>query len=322
VVDHYTACNFAPLYDIDRQDWCFDLGGICQRGMLPGLMWSAEIAGRVTPAAAAATGLREGTPVTCGTIDAAAEAVSVGLRAAGDMMLMYGSTVFVIELAERRITDPRLWQAPWLFPGQHAVMAGLATSGTLTQWFRELVAPGEDRAAAFAALVAAAEAVPPGARGLICLPHFSGERTPLNDPHAKGVFFGLNLTHGRAEMFRALCEGIAMATRQIVETYAEAGVPPVRVLAVGGGVRNGPWAQATSDLTGLDQSLCRVTTGAAYGDAFLAALAVGAVAPGDIAAWNPEVRRIAAVRVPEYERLYPLYRALYDRTADLMAALG
>lgn len=322
VVDHYTACNFAPLYDIDRQDWTFDLGGFCAPALLPRLLWSTEIAGQVTAAAAAETGLPAGIPVTCGTIDAAAEAVSVGTRDPGDMMMMYGSTLFIIQIAAQRVADGRLWQAPWLFAGQHAVMAGLSTSGTLTQWFRELVLPGAARDAAFAALVAEAESVPPGARGLLCLPYFSGERTPLHDPRARGVFFGLNLTHGRAEMFRAVCDGMAMAARHIAETYVAAGVPPRRVLAVGGGVQNGPWSQATSDLIGLPQIVRAVTTGAAYGNAFLAALATGAVAADGIDAWNPVARRIEPVQRAEYERLYPIYRRLYDQTRDLMEALG
>lgn len=321
VIDHYTACNFAPLYDIARQDWCFDLGDICPPALLPRLLWSSQIAGHVTPQAAAETGLAVGTPVLCGTIDAAAEAVSVGTRDPGDMMMMYGSTLFIIQITDRMIRDGRLWQAPWLFSGQHAVMAGLSTSGTLTQWFRELVAPGAARSDAFGALVAQAAQVPPGANGLICLPYFSGERTPLHDPLARGVFFGLNLTHGRAEMFRAICDGMAMAARHVTETYAAAGVPPVRVLAVGGGVQNGPWSQATSDLTGLPQIVRAVTTGAAYGDAFLAALAVGAVGPEGIDTWNPVARRIEPVERAEYTRLYPIFRALYDRTRDLMAAL-
>lgn len=321
VIDHYTACNFAPLYDIGKRDWCFDLGHICTADQLPRLMWSDGIAGRVTAQAAAETGLPQGIPVTCGTIDAAAEALSAGVRDPGDMMVMYGSTVFTIQIATAPIRDGRLWQAPWLFPGRHAVMAGLATSGTLTQWFRELVLPGAARDDAFAALVAEAEAVPEGARGLLCLPHFSGERTPLHDPSAKGMFFGLNLTHGRAEMFRALCEGISFATRRITDTLSGAGVPPARVYAVGGGVRNRPWSQSTSDMTGLDQIVRRVTFGAAYGDAFLAALATGSAAEGDIDRWNPADHVIRARRVPEYDRLYPVWRALYERTRDLMGML-
>ncbi len=322
VIDHYTAANFSPLYDFDRLDWCFDLAEICPPDRLPRLMWSTEIAGHVTPEAAAETGLAPGTPVTCGTIDAGAEAVSVGTKAVGDMMLMYGSTIFIIELTDRRLTDPRLWHAPWLFPGQFAGMAGLATSGTLTHWLRDTFARDLPAETAFTTLTSEAMDSPRGAKGLICLPYFSGERTPIHDPMAKGTFFGLNLTHTRGDLYRAALEGIAAATRHITDTYAEAGAPPTRVLAVGGGTKNAPWLQATSDLTGLDQQICRVTTGASFGDAFLAALATGAVTPSDIDRWNPVDRTIQAEPDPAYARMYPLFRRLYEQTKDIMADLG
>ena len=321
VIDHYTAANYSPLYDIAAQDWRDDLDWICPRSKLPRLLWSTEIAGRVTEAAAAETGLAVGTPVTCGTIDAAAEAVSVGVRQPGDLMLMYGSTVFVILIADHRLTDPRLWHAPWLFPGEYSAMAGLATSGTLTHWFRDELARDLDPESAFATLASEAATSPPGAKGLIILPHFSGERTPIHDPQAKGVIFGLNLTHDRGDLYRAALEGIACATRAITETYTEAGQPVSRVRAVGGGTKNGIWLQATSDLTGLDQTLCRVTSGAAYGDAFLARLAIGGATGGDIDRWNPPERLIAAEHHAAYDRLYPLYRRLYSQTKDIAAAL-
>ena len=285
-------------------------------------MWSTEIAGRVTPEAAEATGLAAGTPVTCGTIDAAAEAVSVGVRQPGDMMLMYGSTIFVILLADRPLTAPSLFHAPWLYPGSHAAMAGLATSGTLTHWFRDQMARDLPRDTAFAALAAEADASPAGAKGLIVLPCFSGERTPIHDPLAKGVIFGMNLTHTRGDLYRATLEGIACATRAITETYRAAGQAPARVRAVGGGTRNLPWLQATSDLTGLDQTLCRVTTGAAYGDAFLAAQAVGAVEAGEIDRWNPAESAVRAGHHAAYDRLYPLFQRLYRQTRDIAAELG
>jgi xylulokinase len=321
-IDHYTAANFSPLYDIARQDWCFDLADICTRDQLPRLMWSTEIAGHVTPEAAAATGLAVGTPVTCGTIDAAAEAVSVGVRQPGDMMLMYGSTIFVILVAERPLTEPSLFHAPWLYPGSHAAMAGLATSGTLTHWFRDQIARDLPRDSAFAALAAEADASPPGAKGLIVLPYFSGERTPIHDPLAKGVIFGMNLTHTRGDLYRATLEGIACATRAITDTYKAAGQAPARVRAVGGGTRNLPWLQATSDLTGLDQTLCRVSTGAAYGDAFLAAQAVGGVGAGEIDLWNPAESSVRTEHHAAYDRLYPLFQRLYRQTKDIAAELG
>ena len=319
VIDHYTAANFSPLYDIEKQDWCYDLGDICGPGMLPELLWSGEIAGHVTAQASAETGLAMGTPVTCGTIDAASEAVSVGVEGPGDMMMMYGSTIFVIQVTERRLSDARLWHAPWLYPGSHAAMAGLATSGTLTHWFRDQFARDLPRETAFATLTAEALDSPPGARGLLCLPYFSGERTPLHDPRAVGAFFGLNLTHRRGDIYRAVLEGIASATRHITDTYAEAGAPPRRVLAVGGGTKNRPWLQATSDLTGLDQVVARVTTGASFGNAYLAARAIGVAAR--IEDWNPVAEVVRAEDHAVYARQYPLFRALYDATRAIAVAL-
>ena len=163
--------------------------------------------------------------------------------------------------------------------------------------------------------------IAPGARGLLCLPYFSGERTPIHDPHARGVFFGLDLTHTRGDLFRAALEGIAAATRHIADTYAEAGAAPARVMAVGGGTKMTPWLQATSDMTGLSQELRRVSLGAAYGDAFLAALAIAAAQPGDIDAWNPPERTVEPREVPAYARSYPLFRRLYEQTKDLMREL-
>ena len=128
------------------------------------------------------------------------------------------------------------------------------------------------RRQAFARLAKEAEASPPGASGLVMLPYFSGERTPIHDPQAKGVIFGLNLTHDRGDIYRALLEGIACGTNHIIETYREIGQMPQKLLAVGGGTRNRVWSQATSDISGMAQTVCEKTIGACYGDAFLAAL--------------------------------------------------
>ena len=318
VIDHYTAANFSPLYDVGKQDWTDDLAEILPLEKLPRLMWSTGIAGHVTAKAAAETGLAEGTPVTCGTIDAAAEAVSVGVAAPGEMMLMYGSTIFIIQVTAQQVRDARLWYAPWLFTGRHASMAGLATSGTLTHWFRDQLARDAD----FAQLAAEAADSPKGAKGLLCLPYFSGERTPIHDPLAKGAFFGMDLTHTRADLYRAVLEGIAMGTAHVFETCAEVGASPVTVRAVGGGTKNALWLQATSDLCGAVQEVCDKTIGASYGDAFLAALAVGLVAEGDITRWNPVATRVEPDRVAAYDRQYPLWKRLYLQTRDIAHGLA
>lgn len=321
-IDHYTAANFSPLYDVDRLDWTDDLApDIIPLNRLPRLLWSTEIAGQITAQAAAETGLAIGTPVTTGTIDAAAEAVSVGVQKPGDMMMMYGSTIFIILLTDTRVRDPRLWYAPWLTPGSHASMAGLATSGTLTHWFRDQFARELSRDEAFPVLALEAAASPAGANGLLMLPYFSGERTPIHNPSAKGAFFGLNLTHTRGDMYRAMIEGIAYGTAHVSETFRDAGQIPSRLMAVGGGTQNALWLQATSDVSGLDQIVCDKTVGASYGNAFLAAVAIGQADPGDIADWNPVVKHITAQTYPIYQKHYGLFRRLYEQTRDIAAEL-
>jgi len=323
VIDHYSAAGCTPLYSVDGQAWSEELSpGLVELSRLPDLTWTCDIAGTVTRRAAEETELAEGTPVIAGTIDAAAEAISVGVQAPGDMMLMYGSTMFMILVTAARVRDPRLWYAPWLFPGQHASMAGLATSGTLTHWFREQFARDLDPVTALSVLTAEAEASPPGAKGLILLPYFSGERTPIHDPHAKGVLFGLDLTHTRGDVYRALLEGIAFGTQHVIETFRDVGHSPASIQAVGGGTKNKVWSQAISDASGRTQTVRRKTTGAAYGDAFLAAMAIGAAKPADILRWNPVASEIAAdpANLAGYRRGFGVYLDLYASTRDLMRA--
>ncbi|MGJ8583631.1 MAG: FGGY-family carbohydrate kinase [Marinosulfonomonas sp.] len=318
VIDHYSAANFSPLYDAETLDWTLDLADdLVRRDQLPDILWTTDVAGGITPAAAEETGLAPGTPVTCGTIDAGAEAFSVGTQDTGDMMMMYGSTVFIVALTETRVRDPRLWYAPWLFEGQHVSMAGLSTSGTLTHWFRDNFAADLPKDTAFATLAEEAESSPPGANGLLVLPYFSGERTPIHDPQAKGVIFGLDLTHTRGDIYRAVLEGIAYGTAHVIETYNDVGQAPKRILAVGGGTKNRIWLQATSDTGSVLQIVCENTVGASFGNALLAAIGVGAAKRADIDRWNPVAQTITPELHPAYQRQYPLFKSLYEQTRDI-----
>ena len=253
-----------------------------------------------------------------GTVDAVAEAVSVGVQAPGDMMLMYGSTIFIIEVTDRPVRDPRLWYAPWLVPGTHASMAGLATSGTLTRWFRDELA----RDAGLRGARRRGRGQPRGAKGLLCLPHFSGERTPIHDPQAKGAFVGLDLTHTRGDLFRAVLEGIAAGTAHVSTRIATWGRRPNASTPWAAGRRTRCGCRPPPTLGGVTQLVRQRTVGASYGDAFLAAVAVGTARPADIERWNPVVRTVRPERVPAYERQYPLWKALYERTRDIAHAAG
>jgi xylulokinase len=325
VTDHYCASNVAPLYDYDLRAWSSACApNITDLERLPDISWTTEIAGGVTRRAAEETGLSPGTPVIVGTIDAAAEAVSVGVLDDAEAMLMYGSTIFTIRVSAERVADRCLWHAPWLFSGQHACMAGLATSGSLTHWFADQLARDLSPEEAMSALAKESEASPAGARGLIFLPYFSGERTPIHDPYARGAVVGLTLAHTRADVYRALLEGIAYATNHIFETYREAGAPIDTIVSVGGGLQNRSWIQATSDISGLSQSVCRVTIGASYGDAFLARLAIDGVSRSSIKIWNPTAFTVQPDRsnATLYQRRYAAFRSLYPRIRDLMVELG
>jgi len=333
VLDHHSASLFNPLYDIHNLTWSDRYSETIVGDVpLPRLAWPGEVVGQVTPKAAEETGLRPGTPVTAGTIDAISEAISVGVMQPGDLMMMYGTTTFFVLILDQLVApDETLWHTPYAFPGLYDFEAGMATTGALTRWFRDNFAQKEvadERAGgpnAYAVLTQEAEAVSPGCEGLIVLPYFSGERTPLNDPRARGVIAGLSLAHGRGHLYRAILEAIAFGVVHNMEAMQAAGAKPRRAVAVGGGAKSELLLQIVSDVTGIEQELPAQTIGASYGDAFLAGLATGMVSISDLESeWVQVARRF--VPDPErgklYQECYRIYRDLYPHTREDMHRLA
>ena len=312
-IDRHTASHYMPLYDPRTGTWDERYAQhVAPTSMLPAPGWSDEVAGTVTRAAAEATGLAVGTPVAIGAVDALSEAISVGVVRPGDLMIMYGSTTFFILVQDTATPDERMWTVAGAYPGQFNLAAGMSTTGSLTRWFQDELArdlPQRDASALFAA----AARVAPGANGLVCLPYFSGERTPLNDPLARGVIAGLSLAHSRDQLFRAILEGVACGVRHNVETLAQLGAHARRVVAVGGGAQTDTWLQIVSDVSGLRQEVPAITLGACYGDAFLAGCAAGLLRRDQISEWVRPGRSIdpdAALRAT-YDALYGDYLDLY-----------
>ncbi|MFI0859071.1 FGGY-family carbohydrate kinase [Streptomyces smyrnaeus] len=317
VLDHHSASQTTPLYDAVARRWYAPRADRIAPGIeLPPLRWSGEAAGTVTAEAARRTGLPQGIPVITGTIDAWAEALSVGAHQPGDLMLMYGTTMFLIHTVPGLLTDPALWSTVGALPDTRNLAGGMATSGAVTGWLRELFGnPG------YPELLQLAEDSGPGANGLLMLPYFAGERTPLLDPQARGVIAGLTLSHTRGDLYRAALEATAYAVRHNIEALEKAGGDIRRVVAVGGGTQGGLWTRIVSDVTGRPQELRTTTIGAGYGGALLAAQLV---TDASIDEWNP-VREIVTPRpgtAARYEELYGLYRALYPATADLVHTLA
>jgi xylulokinase len=309
VLDHHSASQCDPMYDLHAAAWATDWSAsIAPQLRLPSLFWPTEVVGTVTAEAAASTGLPAGLPVTAGTIDAWAEATSVGVSSPGDVMLMYGTTMFLIQDVTNPQPHPGLWVTRGVFPGSYSLAAGMATSGAVTDWLRRLF--GGD----FATLVSQAASVPPGSRGLLMLPYFAGERTPIFDPDARGIIAGLTLSHGQPELYRAALEGTAYGLRHNLSTMKEAGGTPTRIVAVGGGTQGGLWTQIVSDVAGITQELPTETIGACLGDALLAAIATGSKASATH--WNPLSQTVTPNQenTAHYENFYTHYRTLYPAT--------
>jgi xylulokinase len=262
--------------------------------------------------------------VAVGAVDALSEAVSVGVVEPGDLMVMYGSTTFFILVLETPLPNPVTWMTAGAFAGQHALAAGMATTGALTRWFRDELARDLPEDKAYGQLFAEAAEIAPGADGLLLLPYFSGERTPIDDPRARGVIAGLDLRHRRAHLFRAALEGVAYGIRHNLESFAAIGARVDRVVAVGGGAQGDTWLRIVSDVAGVTQEVPARTIGASLGDAFLAGLATGRVRRGDLDAWVGATRRIEPdpqLR-DRYDARYADYLELYRSTRDVVHRLG
>ncbi|MGL3150241.1 FGGY-family carbohydrate kinase [Microbacterium sp. A82] len=322
VLDHQSASQTSPLYDIENETW-YEPWWQQYASTIepPRLTWAGEIAGTVTSEAAEATGIPAGTPVITGTIDAWTEAVSVGAHGVGDLMLMYGTTMFLVATGEQTLRTPSMWTTAGAFPGTRNLAGGMSTSGALTAWLKDLT--GSD----YPELLAEAEASGPGANGLLMLPYFAGERTPIQDPDARGIIAGLTLQHNRGDLYRAALEATALGVRHNVETMRAAGADIRRIVAVGGGTQGQLWLQVVSDVTGLVQEVPATTIGASYGAAFLAASAIAGENHADkpvITDWNPVTQKITPN--PDlrdfYDTLFDRYVRLYEGSKDVIHELA
>lgn len=224
------------------------------------------------------------------------------------------------ESCTRSARHPGLWATRGTEPGSFSLAAGMSTSGSAVTWFQDLVGKPD-----IAALSAEAEAVPAGADGVMVLPYFAGERTPIFDLQARGTITGLTLSHGRGHILRAIYEGMACGVAQILalmEDISGDSAAVERLVCVGGGVKSPLWAQVVSDVIGREQQVPEQTIGASYGNALMAAIAVGDVAPETD--WsrihhtvvpNAEHSQVYAELLETYTQAYPAMRETMHRLA-------
>ncbi len=333
-VDMGTAVFYTPVLDIHTHRWDPDVSralGI-DPDLLPRVDYGVNVAGKVTPRAAAETGLVAGTPVVTGSCDASAEVVSVGALAPGDCGVTYGSTICLLVATEELNPHPSFSFIPHVVPDLYILGAGTATSASLTRWFRNNFGHVEMEAErllglnAYHMLSDEAAQVPAGSEGLVVLPYFAGERTPLWDTQARGCILGLTLTHSRAHVYRALLEGTAYSVRHNLDVMGETGTEVNRLIATGGGVRSALWTQIMSDVTGSPQEVVDVPYGSPYGSAYMAGYGVGLFSDFRTLRekWVKVARRIEPnpELKPLYDQYYQIYRQTYERTKENMHALA
>ncbi len=281
-------------------------------GLLPEVKESADVTGTVTREAAEATGLKEGTPVVGGAGDQAASGIGNGIVRAGVASCTIGTSGVVFAYLDRPHYDPqgRVHTFCHAVRGKWHVMGVTQGAGLSLQWFRNQFAPGTD----YDALTAEAQKAPPLAHGLFWLPYLMGERTPHLDPIARGGWIGLTAKHGRAEMIRAIIEGVSYSLRDCLGVIENMGVDIQSVRASGGGARSAFWRQMLADIFGRAVATLENTEGSAYGAALLAVAGTGAYA---------SVEELCDVAIRETERLAPNVHesAAYERGYEVFSIL-
>jgi xylulokinase len=314
------------LLDVPKRAWSAE---ICERlgidmALLPRVYESAEVTGHVTSEAAVLTGLPAGLPVAGGAGDNAAAAIGTGVCRAGKAFTTIGTSGVVFAPTARPVIDfkGRIHTFCAAVQGQWHVMGVTQAAGLSLNWFRKNCAG----ALSYREIDALCERVPLGAEKLLYLPYLMGERTPILDADARGVFFGLSAMHQTAHMARAVIEGVSYSLYSCLDILRENKIAVDDMALCGGGGKSAFWQQLLCDIYGLPIKTVQSSEGAALGAAVLGGCAAG-VYPSVEAGCAATVRENAAF-YPDAERhkaylaYYEIYKDLYPALQSSFAALG
>ena len=314
------------LFDVVQRRWSSELMTALDfnADWFPSVHESVTISGQLSASVAQAMGLKAGTPVVGGGGDQAAGGVGNGIVSTGTVSSTIGSSGVVFAFMEKPARDQkgRVHTFCHAVPQKWHVMGVTQGAGLSLRWFRDRFASQEVSLAAFLRqdayelLTQQAAQAKPGCEGLLFLPYLMGERTPHLDANARGVLFGLTARHTRADVIRALLEGVAYSLKDSFEIFREMGVPVSQVRASGGGGRSALWRQIQADI--FDTEICTVATdeGAAFGAALLAAVGAGGFKSVDQACSESINLTNFTQPIPEnqtrYREYYEIYRSLYS----------
>lgn len=309
-------------------DMCDKLG--IPRSFLPELVPSDQVVGTVHEKAAAESGLAVGTPVVAGGLDAACGTLGAGVIHPGETQEQGGQAGGMSICIDEYKADPRLILSPHVVPGQWILQGGTVGGGGVMRWFEREFADYERSMkevtgkSSLVQLNEIAEKVPAGSDGVVFLPYMSGERSPIWNPYAKGVFYGLDYSKTKGHMVRACMEGVAFSLRHNLEIAEEAGADAAVLRAMGGSANSLLWTQIKSDVTGKPIVVPSSDTATTLGAVILAGIGVGFYDSYEEAVRltvketrrhepNPENKAV-------YDKDYETYLALYESLKGLMKA--
>jgi xylulokinase len=340
----YSDASGTNLFDLDRREWALDI--IEAVGLdghkLPPAYPSSTVIGQVTPQAARQTGLLAGTPVVIGGGDGGCATVGAGSVQPGDAYNYVGSSSWIAVTAERPLLDPQMRTTTFahLDPQLYFPTGSMQCAGGSFDWLERLLRGADPLDSArqthgegqvgpqrlYDELCAAAAGVRPGAGGLLFLPHLIGERSPHWNPLARGAFVGLTMSHGRAQMARAVLEGVALNLKMILDAFLEQGAEIEVMRLIGGGARSEVWRQILADVYGMPiLRPALLTEATALGAAIAGGVGVGLFPDFRVAR---ELVQVEEAEVPDagaqadYAQLYPLFQETYRALESTFERLG
>lgn len=332
-VDYSSAGNIGGIFDEEKRTWSgemLDAMGIPRSMMPERIVESSDIVGGLTQEAAGELGLKEGTPVCAGGVDCVVATLGLGIFEPGRYAATIGTSMCAALVHDKPINAEGLIEMPYVKDAKKLSYSfgGAATAGALIKWFRDNFAEEEKNIEikggenAYKALDKAAEAIAPGSNGLIVLPYFMGERSPVWDTNARGTIVGLSLSHTKAHIYRAFLEAVAFSLRHSMEsTNTDLGD---YILIAGGATKSKLWKQIIADVIGYP-ILCPLNdVEANLGDVILAGVGTGCLTYEDAGKWqlfdekvqpNPAAHEL-------YNKYYKLYHSVYKHLKDDMKELN
>jgi xylulokinase len=322
------------FFDIHTGNWDEEMCGKfgIPRRFLPETYPCHAVVGTVTKKASEESGLLQGTPVVAGGLDAACGALGTGVLQAGDTQEQGGQAGGMSVCIDQVRSDPRLILSCHVVPGKWLLQGGTVGGGGVMRWLEQEFGAYEREMekktgiGSFELLNQLAEEVPPGSDGMVFLPYMAGERSPIWNPSAKGVFYGLDYGKGTGHMLRAAMEGVAMSLRHNLEIAEKAGAKVEILRAMGGSANSILWTQIKADVTGKAIQVPSSDTATTLGAAILAGVGVGVYGDFEEAVKATVINRRFHTPNPNdrsiYDHNYEIYLKLYENLKELMTQEG